>query len=240
MPNDQMLTPVQNGHTNPTIEFCEGQILFRMTTLQGAKIEKLVSWESAREAFTKVPFDSGWLPPEVRRTGQQRGIDWTVGFIPPQHHRLEITKGLPGENETVEHILAPLPGMVIFGIAVKYWVFAVKTEELDPYQEIFRAPLANVMADAEVCWGLLKPPRSSPRTIMQAWRTFIESTFNNHAASGKSRMNRDDVRETLRELAAQGPEARYPTEDLVRQTEEGVSLDKAVRIFLETQQMPGI
>ena len=236
--NEQMLTPVQGAHTNPTLEFRDGQLLLRMLQQNGAVHERLISYESAREAFTNVPVDSGWLAPEVARWGTGRNGDWAVIFVPPGRHTIEITSGVPGPDETTERVTTLLPGMVMFGIAVKYWVWAVRTDRLDPYQEIYRAPLPNVMADAEVCWGLLKAPRCSARTILKAWEMFLTSTFNNHAASGKSKRNREDVRETLRGLAAEGEVARYPGEDLARQTEQGVSLDRALRVFFETGAMP--
>lgn len=238
--NENMLSPVQDANTNPMLIFRNGQCVFRMATLSGPVIERLVSWEAVREAATNIPIDSGWLAPEIVRCGTGGKGDWAVAFIPPGRHSLELTSGTPGESETADKVTAPLPGMVMFGIANKYFVWAVKTETLNPHMEVYRCPLPNVMQDAGVCWGLLKPPTASARSILSAWKLFIGSTFNNHAANGKSKRKRDDVRELIKELATAGDEARYPVDDLIRQVEHtGLTLDHAVRAFMEVGEMPG-
>jgi hypothetical protein len=237
--NENMLQPIQDARTNPTLEFRDGQCLFKMNTLAGTTIERFISWESVREAALNIPIDSGWLGPEIVRWGTGKHGEWAVAFIPPGRHTLELTSGTPGESEQIERVTAPLPGMVMFGIAVKYFVWAVKTDRLEPHHEVYRAPLPNVMQDASVCWGLLKPPRASPKTILKAWEIFIGSTFNNHAANGKSKKSTEDVREMLKSLALREDE-RYPVEDLCRQVErKGVTLDSAIREFWVDGGMPG-
>lgn len=236
--NEEMMMPVQNAHTNPTIEFRNGQALFKMKSLGGTDIERLVSFEAIREAATNIPVDSGWIGPEIVRWGNGSRGEWLVAFFPPGRYELELTEGTPGPEEKLVRIAAPLPGMVIFGAAVKYWIWAVKTERFEPHHEIYRCPLPNVMQDASVCWGMLKPPQASPRSMLKTWEIFHKSTFNNHAASGKSKRCREDVRELLKELAS--VEAGYPVDDLVRQVEgEGTTLDKAIREFWGTGLMPG-
>ena len=237
--NELMLTPVQDARTNPTLEFRDGQCLFKMNTLGGTSIERFISWESVREAALKIPVDSGWVGPEIVRWGTGKYGEWCVAFIPPGRHTLELTSGTPGESEQVERVTVPLPGMAMFGAAVKYFVWAVKTETLNPQHEIYRAPLPNVMQDGSICWGLLKPPQAGPRTMLKAWEIFISSTFNNHAANGKSKRNPEDVRELLKRLGLEEAES-YPVEDLCRQVERtGVTLDSALRKFWGDGGMPG-
>ena len=237
--NDKLMIPLFGAETSPALIFHHGQVLFRMVTEGGTLIEKLISWEAVKEAATNIPIDSGWLSPEIARWGNCRFGDWAVAFIAPNRFQLELTDGVPGESETVERIVAPLPGMVIFGVTNHYHIWAVKGDRLDPLQEIYRAPLPNVMQDAEVCWGVLKPPQASAKSLLKAWQLFINSTFNNHAANGKSKSHSEDVRELLKELAAKGLEVRYPVEDLERQVKEGVTLDKAIKQFFESGEMPG-
>jgi hypothetical protein len=253
--NESMLAPVMNKDTNPTLEFRDGQCLFKMVSLAGTVIERFVSWESVREAALNIPVDSGWLAPEVVRWGNGRHGEWAVAFIPPGRHLLELEMGTPGESEQIERVTAPLPGMVMFCVALKYFVWAVKTEQLNPYHEIYRAPLPNVMQDASVCWGPLKPPQAGPKTILKGWELFIRSTFNNHAANGKSKAQPEDVRKLLKGLAGgcgyhcdepvghvdhKEPAESYPVEDLVRQVERtGVTLDAAIREFWVDGEMPG-
>lgn len=243
-----MLTPVQDALTNPTlmlpdgsgIEFRDGQLNYIWTNEAGAQSDRLISWESARQAFTGVPVDTGWLPPEVVRAGLNMGVEWCVAFLPPGRHELEITVGTPGKDERAEKFLCPLPGLALVGMQTDYHLFALKTDRFDPhYQlEVFRTPLPNVMENGILCPGLLKLPRCTPRTILKAWEMFRGNTFNNHAASGKSKSNPEDVRVVLRELAAQGESARYPLADLERYSEQGMTLDKLIRTYFETGEMP--
>lgn len=237
--NESLLTPVQNGHTNPGLEIADGQFLFRMTSLAGTEIEKFVSPAAVREAFTKIPVDSGWLAPGVARWGITRGVEWAALFVPPQPHGLELTEHDGTPDQGVGRIHVFLPGMIFFGVGSKYFAWAVKTPHLDPFQEIYRAPLPNVMQDASVCWGMTKPPHASARAVSEAWQLFAyRTTFNNHAANGKSKRDPEDVRRVLRACAAANE--AYPVADLVRQMPQtGVTLDAAIKGFFETGVMPG-
>jgi len=258
--NERILTPIQDAHTNPVIEIREGQLLFRSRTQGGTTMERFISFEAMREAVSNIPVDSGWLGAEIVRWGNGRIGEWVVAFIAPAHWDLELTEGVPGPDEKIVRVRAPLPGIVMFGGGVRYWVWAQKTERCEPHQEIYRCPLPNVMQDGSICWGQVKPPQASPRSILRAWELFIKSTFNNHAAPGKSKKHPDDVRELLKEAAGPGPGEmvkvtafapdempvavtwmpRYPVEDLERQVEHtGITLDRAVRGFFEKGEFPG-
>jgi len=237
--NESLVTPMQNGHTNPVLEMADGQFLLRMTSLAGTQIEKFVSPDAVREAFTGIPVDAGWLAPGIARWGVVRGVEWAVLFVPPRMHDLELTEGDGTPEMTVSRYRAPLPGMVMFGAGSKYFVWAVKTAHLDPFQEVYRAPLPNVMQDASVCWGAVKPPHASGKAMLDAWNLFAyRTTFNNHAANGKSRSEPEDVRRVLRMCAQTGEP--YPVADLQRQVAyTGVTLDQAIKGFFETGVMPG-
>lgn len=242
--NTDMLAPRQDAHERPSIviDLGDGQIEYRHRNLAGCAVPKLISEQTLREIATGIPFDSGWLTPNlaaggVVRCGSVRGDDWVCMFFPPGAHRLEVTAGTPGVDETFERLLVPLPGLAFFGVGVRYWVWAVKADVLQPHHTVFRCPLPNVYQDGSVCWGSLKPPLASPRSVFRAWEMFAGSTFNNHLAGGKSSAHRDDVRDQLRAVAAGA--GGYPVEDLLRQTEDGASLDKLLRLFFETGEMPG-
>lgn len=232
--NQDLITPVQDERNNPTLTFCDGQILHRSVMRGGTTVERFISWAALREAATGIAVDSGWLAPAVARWGTGKRGDWVVAFLAPARHSLEITIG---DTPEFERITTPLPGIVIFGMANKYFVYAVKQESLDPQKELYRCPLPNVYADGEICWGNLKPPQATPRTVLKAWELFIGSTFNNHAANGKSARHDADVRVMLRDLAA-GDAAVYPVTDLRRQSETGVTLDRALKHFFHSGEMP--
>lgn len=245
MENVNLLQPRQGEHVNPRLEFCMGQYRFVMVNAEGGLVERFVSDAAVREAFAGIPVDSGWMnndaaSPAVCRWGDGRTGQWAVLYVPPAMHELEVTNDGSGQAYAITRIQAPLPALAFVGLGTNYYVFAMKTPRLDPYQELYRCPLPNVYASGEVCWGLLKPPRSTPRSIFDAWRLFVGSTFNNHMASAKSRRAREDVRAVLLEMARSPGVAHYPVADLVRQVEDGgMTLDRAVREFFETGAMPG-
>jgi Prokaryotic E2 family D len=242
-PAKALVTPLQTDKVNPGIDFCQGQFLARLPNEAGGLSEKFVSDAAVREAFSGIPVGTGWFNlgltcPGVCRWGDGSKGEWAVLYVPPASHRLEISNDGSGLPYAVERLDVPLPALAFFGLGPNYWVFALKTDHLSQHHEIYRCPLPNVMADGAVCWGHLKPPRATATTIVEAWRLFAESTFNNHMANAKSRREREDVRALLRALAAGG--GPYPVEDLVRQHKDGgMTLDRALREFFETGEMPG-
>lgn len=246
-PGEKLLTPIQDANTNPYLEFRDGQHLFVMRNQEGALVERFISNAAVREAFSGIPIDSGWIRPEIARWGDGRHGEWAIAFMPPAVYELEITNESP-EGSALERLHVPLPGLVWLGLSQQYYVWAVKSEKLEPYHDIFRAPLPNVYADGKICWGMVRPPNATARTLFDAWELFIKSTFNNHLASGKSKRERDDVRIVLRDVAQKylhpgasefEPKFRYPKDDLVRQVDHvGITLDAAIRQFFESGEMP--
>lgn len=243
-PEPGLTTPLQEPGNNPCVEFRDGQFHLSMMNSEGGRIERFVSTAAVREAFSGIPIDTGWIRPEVVRWGDGKTGEWAVAFFPPAVIELEITRegpivsgtaeGAPDVPSSIlERLPVSLPGLVWFGIGTNYFVWATKAPQFQPHHTIFRCPLPNVYQHAEVCWGLIKPPRATARTLFQAWDLFIKSTFNNHLASGKSKRHREDVRVLLREV-----KDVYPVEDLVPQTESKIALDTMIRKFFETGAMP--
>jgi hypothetical protein len=244
MKNEALLVPVQSPTVNPYVEFRDGQYMFCETNMGGGLEEKFVSDAAVREAFSKIPVDTGWFNheaagPAVCRWGDGKRGEWAVLYVPPACHALEITNDGSGQPYAVERVTAPLPALAFIGAGTHYFAFAMKTPRLDPHQELYRCPLPNVMQDGSVCWGLLRQPRADPRTIFDAWRLFATSTFNNHMANAKSKAQRADVRVRLKEMARAPQPVVYPGEDLMRQSEDGSTLDGAIRGYFETGAMPG-
>jgi hypothetical protein len=242
---ERLQTAMQTPTINPAIEFHNGQFLFRKVNLEGGVIERYVSHAAVKEAFSGLPIDSGWFNlelacPGICRWGNGRLGEWAVAFIPPARHELEITNDGTNKPFAVEKLKTPLPGMVFFGISNQYFTWAVKTERLLPFHELYRCPLPNVMQDGSICWGLLKPPFAKASTIFDAFKLFMTSTFNNHMANAKSKRMRDDVRVVLKDMSRAPLPSYYPVADLMRQVDvTGVTLDQAIRGFFETGKMPG-
>jgi E2/UBC family protein D len=234
---ERLLKPAYGPDVNPRLEFRDGQFLFRTVNLEGAVVERFISSAAAREAFSGIPIDSGWLPPEIVRWGNGKLGEWCIAYIPPRVHELELTQE-PGlnsewkETANITRLPVPLPGLVFFGLSNLYHIWAVKTVELIPSHEIYRCPLPNVEETGLICWGPYRPPRCTAKSIFDAFDLFIKSTFNNHRADGKSHKYREDVRLMLREVAGTKP---YPVNDLMRQVPRvGIGLDTAIRQFFET------
>ena len=242
----RLLRPACGERTNPRLIFADGQFLFSSTNLEGGLVERFLSNEAVREAFSGIPVDSGWLRPEIARWGNGRLGEWAVAFMPPQVYELELTRESATDTgwklETnLDHIRAPLPGLVLFGHSNQYFIWAVKTDKLDPYQEIYRCPLPNVEASGLICWGPFKPPRATATSIFEAFELFSKSTFNNHRCNGKSKREREDVRVLLRELSTQHSAlgTQFPVRDLMRQVDHvGATLDAAIRSYFENGEMP--
>ena len=171
--------------------------------------------ESVRTAFSRIPVDSGWLPPEVRRWGHTPSGAFAVTLIPAQKHTLRLINTW-GDRFPRRHILkveVPLPAMVFTGIGRRYAVLAC-TEEPTPEAPAYLAPLPNVGRDGAICFGDNHPPSATPGAMAQAWKVFMNSPFNNHLIGGASRQYPNDVREQLLALAEQGADA-YPSADLM-------------------------
>jgi hypothetical protein len=276
MSTETLTKPMQTADENPRLEFREGQFLLKSRNVLGGYIERFISNAAVKEAFSGIPIDSGWLRPEIVRWGNGKVGEWAVAFVPAGVHEIELQSEsvqppialapetnallpggdvvrLPAEQVRVtvvhgiERIRLPLPGLVFFGLSNQYYIWAVKTPKLEPYQEIYRAPLPNIYITGLVCWGMVKPPRATARTMFEAFDLFMKSTFNNHLSAGRSKKCREDVRVALRDIANAKEDwepgrsdghVAYPIHDLVRQVEHtGVTLDAAIRTYFETGEM---
>lgn len=163
----------------------------------------------------KVTFDTGLLSGNtllVRQEGVKRTV---VEYRPPQKTGLFLEG-----SETALHV--PLPAMVLIRVtaddkAPQYGVFAVKRrpEKLDI--PLFHAPIPNVFSSGSICWGTV--PRVSETALRGAsladdWTLLLGSAFGDHAVSGKSTRQPQDIRKLLIELEKKKA-TRYPTGDLI-------------------------
>lgn len=221
----------------PSLMFVDGQFLISLNDLNGNHVQKFVSPAHVRQAFTHLPVDSGWLPPDVVRWGMNKHGEWVITFIPPQVYNLPFI-GEDNDESKVTFIKTPMPGLIFFGNAGTYGVWAVKGAQFDPFAKIYRSPLPNVGTTSEICYGVNKPPRANANTIGRAWKLFINSPFNNHTIQGKSKKHPEDVREMLRTLH---DAASYPQDDLVPFFEEmEITIDKFFDGYIESQTNGGM
>lgn len=191
-----------------SLEFFNGQIVYRRQTSQGGEQYKFISLGAVAEAFRKAPIDSGWLGANVLRVGSGAHGDFAVYFQPAMRHKLQIERGTK-----LETLQVYLPSLVFFGIAQTFCIWAIKGNSPESTAQLFHAPLPNVFERGLICWGENTPPRAGAATITQAWTLFITSPFNGHAASGKARNHHSDVRTLLRSLARS--RKKFPLNELL-------------------------
>jgi hypothetical protein len=215
--------------------FLEGQYALYHDT-NGEAALKMLSPASVGAAFGKIPADSGWLAPAVRRWGHTPTGEYAVMFIPAGTYPLRLTNDETIKNDAGKkyaRLNIPLPALAFAGRGTAYAVWACAESEPAPTATAYHAPLPNVHPDGAICFGENHPPKASPATIQAAWELFIASPFNGHLARGKSRAHADDVRLQLRTLAARGKvdtsPAAYPVRDLVSCR---TTIDRGVSRFL--------
>ncbi|MBO3458447.1 prokaryotic E2 ligase family D protein [Aetokthonos hydrillicola Thurmond2011] len=170
---------------------------------------KLLSPEGLREAFVGEPIDSGWLPPNTVKWGKCYKGEWLVQFYPPQRYRLLLSNFNANTTITVA-----MPALVFMGCGCKYWLWAVKGKQFNYNDQLFHAPLPNIMEDGSICFGDTSPVPCSPIGIMKSWELFWTSVFNEHMVQRKSKSYPLDVRSHLQKLHHNNSK-KYPSRDLV-------------------------
>lgn len=209
------------GSTDPVSEqtallFLNGQFALRYLDERAGLQIKWLAPEAVRAAFNRIPVDSGWLPPEVRRWGHTPRGEYAVMFVPAQKHTLRLANSWEGRfpGKRLLKINVPLPALVFAGIGTAYCVWACRAApRSDAAAHV--APLPNVGRDGHICFGDNHPPSAKPETLAQAWKVFMTSPFNDHLIGDASKAYPGDVREQLLALA-DGHADIYPVDDLVR------------------------
>ncbi len=215
--------------------FLEGQYALYHDS-NGEAALKMLSPASVRAAFGKLPVDSGWLAPAVRRWGHTPKGEYAVMFLPAGIYPLRLTHDEAVKADGARRFArleVPLPALVFAGRGTAYAVWACAETEPAPTATACHAPLPNVHPDGAICFGENHPPKASPATIQAAWELFIASPFNGHLARGKSRAHADDVRLQLLALATnktmETGSNTYPIRDLVSCR---ATIDRVVARFL--------
>jgi hypothetical protein len=163
----------------------------------------------------KITFETGLLEGNTLLV-RQDGVKKTVaGYRPPQKTGLFL--------EGVETALrVSLPGLIMIratvtGRAPHYEVYGVKQRPESLDVPLFHAPLPNVFNSGAICWGTV--PRLSETALASTslandWTMLLGSPFGDHAVSGKSKREPDDIRKVLIGLEANRARA-YPKGDLI-------------------------
>lgn len=171
---------------------------------------KFLSPASVNAAFRNAPIDTGWLPPNIIRCGSTPKADFALLFLPSQKHTIQVEADRGGR---MQELTLTLPAFIFLGFGRTYSLWAIKGNKPSASAQLFHAPLPNIFGNDAICWGSNRPPRASTTTLNQAWQLFISSPFNGHAATGKAKNYRNDVRPLLRAVAKQ--KSQFPNDELL-------------------------
>ena len=179
---------------------------------------KPISTDAVRGAFVEEPVDSGWMAEGIKRWGSGPAGTFMVKFIPPGLETIYLST-LGSQDPTPCKL--PLPALVFAGVnsaastqggsGTTYYVWALREEQFHASAKLWHAPFPNVYPDGHICFGDVRMPEISWKTVERAWQLFLESRFTTSLVEGKSGRYSQDVREML--LACR-PLSRYPVEDL--------------------------
>jgi PRTRC genetic system protein B len=206
------LTPMSSDETAALLFICGDQYLFRYRTKDTGITYKFVSSAAVRAAFAEEPIDTTWLPENVRRWGMGPHGEWIVITYPRQKHRFSFVMGDDGGSTVTLDV--PMPALVFLGYDQRYYLWAFKDGELKGDTNLYAAPLPNVDVSGAICFGSNVIPKTSAKTMGEAWRIFLASPFTNHSVNGKSQRFPDDVRNQLVWLT-EHRRRDYPLDDLV-------------------------
>lgn len=205
-----LATKTCDSQVQAQLLFLPGQYLF--ATNQGSRTNyKFLSPSSVKAAFSNIPIDSDFLPPNTIKWGINSDGEYLVQYIPPHQQGVTLT------NSTESRLLAitvPMPGMIFMGWGLHYWLWCVKDKQLTPESQLFHVPLPNVMQNGAICFGTTPHSPCSALGIGRSWNGFWSSPFNDHTVQSKSKEFPTDVRSQLLKLHGQKTK-RYPLKDLV-------------------------
>ncbi|MBE2267356.1 MAG: hypothetical protein IAE80_03930 [Anaerolinea sp.] len=163
----------------------------------------------------KVTFDTGLLGGNtllVRQDGVKKTI---IEYRPPQKTGIFLDG-----SETALRV--PLPGLVMIrvtteGKAPQYGLYAVKRRPDNLDIPLFHTPIPNVFGSGAICWGTVPRVEDAAlrgSSLANDWTMLLGSSFGDHAVTGKSKRQPQDIRKLLIELEGKKA-ARYPTSDLI-------------------------
>ena len=166
---------------------------------------------------THVRFETGILRDNTLYVAEENNQRITIEYRPAA-----IT-GIWLESEpNMLHV--PLPSLLLRrsvatdGSNPAYTMYAT-TETKNTIQlttKLYHTPLPNVFTSGNICWGNIKrqPVEFDDNSLAAGWNQFLNTHFNGHGASGKTRTHHSDVRILLTELS-NNKATEFPTEELI-------------------------
>ena len=207
-----------------SLNFMPYGIVLRSNTPSGT-VEKLVSPESLAQMLSglaKPSWNTGLLTPGTLWMGDVNGTRIVIEYRKPQ-----VTGIWLEGSETPLRVT--LPGLVMLreakpsgGAAYRLW--AVKRRPRDLKAKLYNAPLPNV-GSTGTCWGTVTVDKRDPVSLAPDWTAFLGSRFGDHSCSGKSKMEKQDIRKRLIQLDGLNDDG-YPLGDLI---DSGTTLERVLK-----------
>lgn len=190
--------------------FYEGQYRFVSRSPDGDAV-KFLGPDAVAQAFTRESVDSGWLGPEIVRTGRTARGPFAVAFLPESAR--EIVLDAVGDRPRMT-IAVPVPALVAVGSSYGLHLVAVDDDAFSPNLTCYYPPFPNLYTESRVCWGANRQPRVDAANLVTAVDLFFGTAFNRNEAAGRSLKYSKDVVDHLERLSRRRARA-YPVDDLV-------------------------
>lgn len=189
--------------------------IIRRSYNENGAVEVIVSPEDVALALSQREsrWETGILGPNTLFMAEINGTRIVAEYRPPQVTGVWL-EGTPTP------LRVPMPGLVLIRRSAKnapqhYRLFAAKKRPDAHSMKLYRAPLPNVYADGDICWGSVPKPEVVNSASLEAdWTMLLGSGFGNHGGLSLSKKHKSDVRKLLIELDAKKAK-RYPLSDLV-------------------------
>jgi hypothetical protein len=201
MPNRKPFSPPPlPANAKAALLFLEGGLVwYRYVRETGIQV-KPVSPQALRAVVSKIPVDSGWLQPSIRRWGLSPAGEYALTLEPAHTRTLILQARGSATRQTID---VALPTLAMLGVGHVYYLWAL-LDPPGPGARLAYPPLPNVHANAAVCWGENRPPAQvTPKAVVRAMELFLTSAFTSDEVVNRSRKHPKDVRQTLIELDGQ-------------------------------------
>ena len=197
------------------LSFYSYGIMLQKHTEQGLSEYPVDPEQVALALSAKVGFNTGLLSGAtllIRSEGVQKTV---VEFRRGQKTGLWLEG-----SETPVRI--PLPPLLLIRVTTEnknpqYQVYAVKKRPASADADLFNAPLPNVYASGNICWGSVKTVSDealSGSSLAEDWQRLLGTRFGDHSVSGKSKQFPRDIRQMFIDMEKRNARV-YRKSDLI-------------------------
>jgi hypothetical protein len=92
-------------------------------------------------------------------------------------------------------------------------MWALPNKKFNKKLTVYRAPFPNIYDNGRICWGSHRVPRVNVNNVVNVWRRFFGTPFNEHIANKKCKSFPNNVLDLLRQLSREGA-TTFPYKEL--------------------------